>query len=167
MPNQFCRYLSNGYSFNITNNNSVDVRPCCLYKNKIPFDSNLLQTRKLEFESITGWTDNCSACQLLESVGQQSLRQTGPDWINNHESSQDPVALDIHLDNECNAACVTCDRHSSSLWEKEDLKLLKKILMGPRYAHWNNAEIGSHIKFFRKPDFFDRKIYNAICYFHV
>jgi UDP-MurNAc hydroxylase len=48
-----------------------------------------------------------------------------------------------------------------------DLKLLKKILMGPRYAHWNNAEIGSHIKFFRKPDFFDRKIYNAICYFHV
>ena len=46
-------------------------------------------------------------------------------------------------------------------------KLLKKILMGPRYAHWNNAEIGSHIKFFRKPDIFDRRIYNAICYFHI
>ena len=48
-----------------------------------------------------------------------------------------------------------------------NLKLLKNILMGPKYAHWNNAEIGSHIKFFRKPDVFDRKIYNAICYFHI
>lgn len=128
MSNQFCRYLSNGYSFNITTTNSVDVGPCCLYKNRIPFDSNLLQTRKLEFESITGWTDNCSACQLLESAGQQSLRQAGPDWIDNLESSQDPVALDIHLDNECNAACVTCNRYSSSLWEKEDLKLHNKTI---------------------------------------
>ena len=24
--------------------------------------------------------------------------------------------------------------------------------MGPKYAHWNNAEIGSHITFYRKPD---------------
>ena len=31
-----------------------------------------------------------------------------------------------------------------------DIKLLKRLLMGPRYAHWNNAEIGSHLKFFRK-----------------
>ena len=45
-------------------------------------------------------------------------------------------------------------------------KLLNKILMGPRFAHWNNAEIGSHIKFLRKPDIFERKLYNAINYFH-
>jgi len=48
-----------------------------------------------------------------------------------------------------------------------DLKLLKRILMGPKYAHWNNAEIGSHINFFRKPNVFDRKIYNSICYLHI
>ena len=34
-----------------------------------------------------------------------------------------------------------------------DVRLLKRLLMGPRFAHWNNAEIGSHIKFFRKPNF--------------
>ena len=45
-------------------------------------------------------------------------------------------------------------------------KLLNKILMGPRFAHWNNAEIGSHIKFFRKPNIFERKLYNAMNYFH-
>ena len=37
---------------------------------------------------------------------------------------------------------------------KTDIKLLKRILMGMRYAHWNNSEIGSHLKFFRKPNIF-------------
>jgi UDP-MurNAc hydroxylase len=48
-----------------------------------------------------------------------------------------------------------------------DSKLLKKILMGPRYAHWNNAEIGSHIKFFRNPNIFERNIYESMCFFHA
>ena len=47
-----------------------------------------------------------------------------------------------------------------------DSRLLKNILLGPRFAHWNNAEIGSHIKFFRKPDIYERKLYNAMNYFH-
>ena len=38
--------------------------------------------------------------------------------------------------------------------------------MGPKFAHWNNAEIGSHIKFFRKPNKFERDLHFAICYFH-
>lgn len=128
MPTQFCRYLSNGYSFNLAQDKSVVVGPCCLYKNKIKFDSQLLKNRRLLFESITNWTDNCSHCKVLEDAGQQSLRQTGADWINDLETSQDPVAIDIHLDNECNAACVTCGQHSSSLWEKEELKLHNKTI---------------------------------------
>ena len=49
---------------------------------------------------------------------------------------------------------------------KLNSKLLKKILMGPKYAHWNNAEIGSHIKFFRNPNIFERNIYESMCFFH-
>ena len=49
---------------------------------------------------------------------------------------------------------------------KLDIRLLKKLLLGPKYAHWNNAEIGSHIKFFRKPDVFEKNIYESMCYFH-
>ena len=48
-----------------------------------------------------------------------------------------------------------------------DSKLLKRILSGPRYAHWNNSEIGSHIKFYRYPNVFDRKVYDAMSYFHI
>ena len=47
-----------------------------------------------------------------------------------------------------------------------DIRLLKKLLQGPKFAHWNNAEIGSHLKFFRKPNTFERNLYNSMCYFH-
>ena len=47
-----------------------------------------------------------------------------------------------------------------------DIRLLKRLLMGPRYAHWNNAEIGSHLKFFRKPNTFERDIYGSMVSFH-
>jgi UDP-MurNAc hydroxylase len=47
-----------------------------------------------------------------------------------------------------------------------DPRLLKNLLLGPEFAHWNNAEIGSHVKFFRKPDIFERDIYGSMNYFH-
>jgi UDP-MurNAc hydroxylase len=47
-----------------------------------------------------------------------------------------------------------------------DLRLLNRILKGPRFAHWNNAEIGSHIIFERKPEVFERGLYHVMCFFH-
>ena len=47
-----------------------------------------------------------------------------------------------------------------------DIRLLKRLLMWPKYAHWNNAEIGSHLQFFRKPNIFERDIYGSMVYFH-
>tara|TARA_X000000950_G_C13852380_1_gene635077 strand:+ start:170 stop:1528 length:1359 start_codon:yes stop_codon:yes gene_type:complete len=47
-----------------------------------------------------------------------------------------------------------------------DPKLFLRLLRGPKYAHWNNAEIGSHIKYIRKPNIFNRGVYQSICYFH-
>ncbi|WP_053980275.1 MBL fold metallo-hydrolase [Marinagarivorans algicola] len=44
--------------------------------------------------------------------------------------------------------------------------LLHRLLRGPRYAHWNNAEIGSHLKYIRKPDQFERGLYYCMCFLH-
>nr|AIF22672.1 hypothetical protein [uncultured marine thaumarchaeote SAT1000_10_C05] len=49
---------------------------------------------------------------------------------------------------------------------KLDNKLLKLILSGPQFAHWNNAEIGSHLKFIRNSDKFERALYHCLSYFH-
>ena len=45
-------------------------------------------------------------------------------------------------------------------------KLLLRILKGPRFAHWNNAEVGSHIRFTRFPNKFERGLYHTMCFFH-
>ena len=47
-----------------------------------------------------------------------------------------------------------------------DLRLLKWILDGPKFAVWNNAEIGSHIQFNRNPDKYERGLYYSLSYFH-
>lgn len=45
-----------------------------------------------------------------------------------------------------------------------DYSLLEMIL--DRKAHWNNAEIGSHLCYFRNPNIFHRSIQFFISYFH-
>ena len=47
-----------------------------------------------------------------------------------------------------------------------DPRLLKMLLQGPRYAHWFNAAIGSHLKFFRNPNIFERNVHKSVCFFH-
>jgi UDP-MurNAc hydroxylase len=49
---------------------------------------------------------------------------------------------------------------------KLDIRLLHQILLGPRYAHWNNAEIGSHIEFERVPNIFERGLHHSMNFFH-
>jgi len=128
MPNHFCRYLSNGYSFSIARSGLTLVSPCCWFKQSVPLDSYLGNNRKIHFESITDWTPACEACKVLEDAGQKSLRQAGEDWITDQHHDQDAATIDIHLDSECNAACVICDEYSSSLWAKENAKIAGKTI---------------------------------------
>ena len=46
-----------------------------------------------------------------------------------------------------------------------DPRLLHNILKGPRFGHWNNAEIGSHIEFYRQPEQFERGLYYCMNFF--
>jgi sulfatase maturation enzyme AslB (radical SAM superfamily) len=120
MPNKFCRYLSNGYSFFSKDQNQILVKPCCWYQGPaLTLDSNIDNQRRALYDSIDTWTDNCAPCRNLENINQQSLRQTGPEWIDDSVSGYDVVSVDVRLDNNCNAACIICNAESSSLWQKE------------------------------------------------
>ena len=46
-----------------------------------------------------------------------------------------------------------------------DLRLLRRIL--DRKSHWNNAEIGCHINFIRKPNKMDPDVHKALCFLHL
>ena len=58
------------------------------------------------------------------------------------------------------------DKKQNILIVKIDTRLFFEILKGPRYAHWNNAEIGSHIKYFRNPDSYDRGLFYCMNFLH-
>ena len=47
-----------------------------------------------------------------------------------------------------------------------DSRLLYWLLQGPKKAHWNNAEIGSHIQFKRIPDVYERGLMHCWNYFY-
>ena len=46
-----------------------------------------------------------------------------------------------------------------------DLRLLRRIL--DRSSHWNNAEIGCHIEFTRKPNYYSPDMHTALQFFHL
>ncbi|WP_440991898.1 MBL fold metallo-hydrolase [Haloarchaeobius baliensis] len=48
-----------------------------------------------------------------------------------------------------------------------DPRLLHRILKGPAHAHYNNAQIGSHVHFAKEPDVYERPVYYCMNYFHA
>ena len=48
-----------------------------------------------------------------------------------------------------------------------DNRLLFNLLNGPKFAHWNNAEVGSHLTFLRSPNKFERGLYHCLYFLHV
>ena len=49
---------------------------------------------------------------------------------------------------------------------KADLRLLYNLFKGPRFANWNSAEIGSHLKFTRSNDIYERGLFWCLNYLH-
>ena len=47
-----------------------------------------------------------------------------------------------------------------------DNRLLYWLLQGPKKAHWNNAEIGSHIQFRRMPNIYERGLMYCLNFFY-
>lgn len=47
-----------------------------------------------------------------------------------------------------------------------DKRLLKWILQGPKFGHWNQAEGGSHIMYERQPNVYERSLFYCMSYFH-
>ncbi len=39
-------------------------------------------------------------------------------------------------------------------------------MLGPKFAHWNNAEIGSHLQFEREPNIYERGLCYSLSFFH-
>lgn len=58
---------------------------------------------------------------------------------------------------------------SLSSWHRFrlDPRLLIRVLSGPRYANWNNIEIGALLDFSRKPDVYRMDVHIMLNYLHI
>ena len=68
----------------------------------------------------------------------------------------------------CCSEIIKIDAAISSSFVKITLNhnLLHGLLRGPKYAHWNNAEIGSQLNYHRMPNFFERGLHHCLCFCH-
>ena len=84
----------------------------------------------------------------------------------------------LKLSNE-KSVIVSCNDEGYEIVKNEQTKKIKKfitmdldgrllywLLQGPQKAHWNNAEIGSHIQFTRIPDIYERGLIHCWNYFY-
>ena len=47
-----------------------------------------------------------------------------------------------------------------------DIRLLKKLLMGPRFAHWNMLKLVHILKILQNQTLLERNVYDSMIYFH-
>lgn len=73
----------------------------------------------------------------------------------------------ISYDEEKYEYVEAIDRSEPFISFSVEPKLLYRILRGPKYAHWNNAEIGSLILFERVPDIYERGLHYIMNFFHT
>ena len=179
------RYFSNSSLINhelsknvlLNTYESFDLATKKQSKKYIPIDmvkkeayiKNVLSKRKLDYEL----DDEPSTDELLKLIPAAYKRMNDKREEINFLSStcvllklKDEFYVKLNFDGSKFELVDSKNELESFVEYRLSLKLLYRILKGPRYAHWNNAEIGSHIKFLRFPNTFERGLYHSMCFFH-
>lgn len=138
---------------------------------KLKYVEEVLSQYKYDYE----YDDDVTLDQLLELIDGAYNRYNAK-----REQLNFSTSTNVYLylpDNKM--ALVSCSGKGYSIIDEKDFdddnyvtyrvdpKLLYRILRGPKYAHWNNAEIGSHILFARHPEKYERPLYFCMNYFHA
>lgn len=125
MPNEFCRFLSNGYRLKKVGND-ITYAPCCWYNKEISIYASDFQSQKKKISNVNHWTPECGACKQIEDsnvYGNRSPRARSFYEVADESAPADvPVWLEISIDDTCNAACVICGPWHSTTWQKQQVK---------------------------------------------
>ena len=166
-----CILLNSESIFDLETHTSSDKYKKINLKEKTDYIKNILSTKKLDYEYEPTPLKNefTELFPLCYDRFESRRKRIG--------FTSDTLLLIEYFDDEyiqisCNGNGFTykpskeLNLDQNFVMIKLDSKLLKQILSGPQFAHWNNAEIGSHLKFIRNPDKFERALYHCLSYFH-
>lgn len=124
MSDEFCRRLSNSFRF-LEKDDNIVYQPCCWIQpsdTPIEHKMQLTSVRRQFTKTVLADTEkNCHECLGREqhSYG-VSHRQFANSYIPKDAVAGDMYHIAVHIDSTCNAACVMCGPHNSSLWQKQN-----------------------------------------------
>lgn len=165
-------FLLNSFdSFDLKTSEASSVYTPIDYEEKISYVESILIKHRYEFED----DPDVKLEQVLSLLDKAYSRFEQKRKEINFKSLTN-IYIYLPCDKLCKISCsgegieiinVRDFQDSRYVSYKLDYKLLLRILKGPKYAHWNNAEIGSHIRFSRKPEMHERGLYFSMNYFHA
>ena len=166
-----CIILNSGENFDISSGkSSKNYKPINL-EQKNSYIENVLSTKKLDYEY-----ENQPTIEEIISKIPQAYRHFEIKRKQLQFSSDTKIIIKISNSQNILISCkgegfkLISDKDLVEITNfvkmELDLRLLKWILDGPRFAVWNNAEIGSHIKYQRNPEKYERGLYYCLSYFH-
>jgi len=133
---------------------------------------DILSKRKLDYEY-----DNEPTIDEIKSLLECSYERFERKRRELNFSSVTSVILNLSSDEfiiiSCNGdGLKIVDRKQLNNYKKFvkltiDRRLLKRILKGPKFGHWNVAEAGSHVFFERRPNVYERGIYYCLNFFYA
>ena len=166
-----CIILNSQSSFDINTGKQSHDYKRITEQEKNDYIKNTLSKVKLDYEYIQDPSDDEILSLIPKSYDRFVYQCNQLNW------SSDTIVL-IKLSNT-NYILITCNGNGwkvissddTAKYEKYvkmslDKRLLKWILMGPRYGHWNQAEGGSHIMYERKPNIYERALFYCMSYFY-
>jgi|TARA_R110000744_G_scaffold158591_2_gene274548 UDP-MurNAc hydroxylase len=141
------------------------------YNKKIKYVEEVLSKHKYEYE----YDKEPTLTQFLELLPQAYQRYNDKRKEINFKSDTN-IYIYLPKNKMCKISCkgegfeiidIKDFNDKNYITYEVNFKLLYRILKGPKYAHWNNAEIGSHIMFSRRPEIYERGLYFSMNYFHT
>ena len=139
---------------------------------KQQYIQNVLAKRKLDYESeqepeIDEIKSLIGKCYERFDRKRKELRFSSDTTVLIKLSSEDFLAISCNGNGWKIIKQKNIDDYKNYVKLSLDTRLLKWILSGPRYAHWNVAENGSHITFERTPNVYERGLYYCLAFFYA
>ena len=139
---------------------------------KQQYIQNVLAKRKLDYESeqepeIDEIKSLIGKCYERFERKRKELRFSSEATVLIKLSSEEFLAISCNGNGWKIIKQKNIDDYKNYVKLSLDTRLLKWILSGPRYAHWNVAENGSHITFERKPNVYERGLYYCLAFFYA
>jgi len=135
MTNNFCRHLTNGIQFKLST--QLEARPCCTFSDAyVVHTANQAQQARKVFSIIDSFQSargSCNQCQTTESIGFRESKRIKAFSRPFEENTDDIFFAELQIDNNCNAACITCNETLSSQWATQLQKMNQPCRVMPDY----------------------------------